>query len=219
MFSCLGRIGCLLVAVALAALAWFTQDTWMPKLRARFVAAPPPVEQAHWDPLTPEAAARGRAAMERLAEKNGPVYLNVPAGDIAAFLLDSVVRGFSAGATGAEAIVRDDRLALRAQVNVADLGGPSSLGPLSSVVNGRQQLTIRGRLEVLKPGHAQFRVDGIELGELKLPGAMIPRLISRVGVKDKDVAIAEDAIPVRVPRTLGDVRLGKGRVTLYKNVP
>jgi hypothetical protein len=38
-------------------------------------------------------------------------------------------------------------------------------------------------------------------------------------MKGRDGSIAADALPVRVPSTLGDVRVGKGRITLYKNVP
>jgi hypothetical protein len=219
MFSCLGRLGCLLVLLVAGALGWFTRDLWVPKLRARFAAAPPPVVEARWEPLTAEGAARARAALERLAEKSGPVYVNVAAGDFAAFLLDSALRGFGAGATGAEARARDDRLSLRAEVSVADLGGPKVLGPLTSVVKGRQALTVRGRLEVLKPGRAQFRVDQIAIGELTLPAAMIPKLTGRIAAKDRDSSVSPDAIPLRVPRTLGDVRVGKGRMTLYKNLP
>jgi hypothetical protein len=219
MFSFLSKLGCLFVVLVFAALAWLTQDAWLPKVRARFTAAPPAVEEAKWEPLTAEGAARGRAAFEQLTEKNGPVYLNVSAGDFASFVLDSVMHGFGKGATGAEAIVRDDRLYLRAEVNVSDFGGPNALGPLSGMVNGRQELTVGGRLEVLKPGHAQFRVDEIAIGALKLPGAVIPKLITRIAMKERDGTIVTDAFPVRVPRTLGDVRVGKGRVTLYKNVP
>jgi hypothetical protein len=219
MFSCLGKLGCLVVVLALAALAWLTQDAWLPKLRARLATAPPAVAEAKWEPLTAEGAARGRAAFEKLTEKSGPVYLNVSAGDFASFVLDSVVHGFGKGAAGVEAIVRDDRLYLRAEVNVSDFAGPNALGPLSGVVYGRQELTVRGRFEVLKPGHAQFRVDEISIGELKLPGALIPKLIARIAMNERGGTIAADALPVRVPRTLGDVRVGKGHVTLYKNVP
>src|ERR1019366_1207540 len=113
MFSCLGKLVLVVLVLALAAFAWLTQDAWLPKVRARFVAAPPAVAEAKWEPLTAEGAARGRAAFEKLTEKNGPVYLNVAVGDFASFVLDSVVHGLGNGAAGAEAIVRDDRLYLR----------------------------------------------------------------------------------------------------------
>ena len=219
MFSCLLKVAGLVLLLLLGTLGWFTRDAWGPKLRARLAAAPPPVVESRWEPLTAEGAARGRAAFAKLTERNGAVYVNVAAGDFAAFVLDSALRGFSPSAAGAEALARDDRLSLRAQVSVADLGGPATLGPLSGVIDGKQQLTVRGRFEVLRPGHAQFRVDGIVLKELTLPSALIPKLVARIASRNRDPALAADAIPVRVPITLGAVRVGKGRVTLYKNVP
>ncbi|HVT40233.1 MAG TPA: hypothetical protein VHE78_14425 [Gemmatimonadaceae bacterium] len=219
MFSCLGRLGCLVVLAVIAVAAWFTRDYWYPRVRERFVSTPPAASAAQWEPLSPEGAARGRAAFESLRSKNGPVFVNLGAGDFASFVLDEAVHGMSPDAANAEALARDDHLYLRAQVSVADLGGPKTLGPLSGMLEGKQQLTVRGRVEVLKPGRAQFRVDEVSLNELKLPSALIPRLISRVGVNDRDSTIADDAIPVRIARELADVRVAKGRVTLYKNVP
>jgi hypothetical protein len=209
----------LLLAAVLCAVAWFTHDAWYPKLRARLGAAPPPVAAARWEPLTAAGAARGRASFDSLLRKNGPVFVNLTAGDFASFALDEAVHGFSPAATQAEAMARDDRLYLRAQVSVADLGGPQTLGPLSGLVEGKQELTLRGRVEVLSPGRAQFRIDEVAIGDLKLPSAMIAKLVARVAVKDRDSTVAADAIPVRVVRELADVRIGKGRVTLYKNVP
>ena len=217
MFSCLRRLGCLLIVALCAAAAWFTRDSWYPQVRARFGAAPGVSATAKWEPLTPEGAARGRVAFETLARPNGPVFVNLSAGDFASFVLDETLHRFSAAATLPEAMARDDRLYLRAQVSVADLGGPQTLGPLS--LDGKQAFTIRGRIEVLTPGRAQFRLDQVALGDLPLPSAIIERLVARVAVRGRDSTIAADAVPVRVSRDLADVRIGKGRVTLYKNAP
>ena len=219
MFSCLGRLGCLVIAALLAVAGWFTRDAWYPKVRARFVATPPTATAAQWEPLSAEGAARGRAAFESLARRNGPVFVNVSAGDFASAVLDEALHGLSPAATEAEAIVRDDHLYLRAQVSVADLGGPKTLGPLSGIVEGKQELTVRGRVEVLRAGRAQFRVDELALRELKLPSAVIARVLGRVAMQNRDASTAADAIPLSVARELGDVRMAKGRVTLYKNVP
>jgi hypothetical protein len=220
MFGCLGRLGCLIVLALAAAVGWLTQDSWLPKVRARLLSAPPvTTSSAKWEPLTAEGADRARAAVAKLSLRNGPVYVNVAAGDLAAFVLDSILHGFSPAATNAEAMARDDRLYLRAQVSVSDLGGPKTLGPLSAMLEGKQELALRGRLEVLKPGRAQFRVDEVALKELKLPVALIPRLVARIGMSGRDASVAADAIPVRVPAELADVRVGRGRITLYKAVP
>ena len=48
---------------------------------------------------------------------------------------------------------------------------------------------------------------------------MIPGLVARIGTRGRDSTVADNAIPVRVPAELADLRVGKGRVTLYKAVP
>jgi hypothetical protein len=231
MFGCLGRIGCLIIVAVVGAIAWFTQDAWLPRVRAEFTTSAPSAKRGPtsgnsgaaadpgWTLLSADGAERGREAVAKLNQKNGPSYVNVGAADLAAFVLDSVLHGFSASATGAEAIARDDRLYLRAQVSAADLGGPKTLGPLSGLVQGKQELTIGGRLEVVSPGQAQFRVEEVSVGELKLPTAIIPKLIERATIKHRDPSVPSNAIPVQVPSTLADVRVSKGHITLYKTTP
>jgi len=224
MFGCLGRLGCLIVALALVAAAWFTRDMWEPKVRAGVSAvmhsAPAAtVVASTWEPLTNAGAARGRSAVASLSQQNGPVYVNISAADLASFALDSVMHGITGRATGVQAMARDDRIYLRGETTVGELGGTSSLGPLSAMFSGKQQLTVRGRLEVLKPGLGQFRVDEIEVGEVKLPGALIPQLIGRYDSSKRDALVASNAIAVPLPRDIADIRVGKGRVTLYKSVP
>ncbi len=173
-----------------------------------------------WEPLTPEGAARARLAVGRLSSKNGPVYIDVAAGDLAAYAFDVALRGMTHDSAGAEALARDDHLYLRANVDYK--GNPvdaKSLGPLNSMLSGKQEITVRGRLEVLSPGHAQFRVDEIALKDLKLPAPIIESIVARIDTKDRDAKTAKDAIPVRVPPELADVRVTHGHVVLYKTVP
>jgi len=221
MFGCIGRLGCLLVLAIAGAVGWFTHDAWYPKLRARLGAAPPHAvaAAAKWEPLTAEGAARARLAVGRLSSKDGPVYVDVAAGDLAAYALQPALRQLNADSTGAAAMVHDDRLSVRAVVNVADLVDAKSLGPLSSMIGGRQELTVRGRLEVVSAGHAQFRVDQIAIKELQLPSALIEKIVSRIDAKDRAANTPADAIRVHVPRELADVRATKGHVVLYKSVP
>ncbi len=220
MFGCIGRLGCLLVIAVVGAIGWFTHDWWWPKVRAQFVTAPPAATAtAKWESLTPEGADRARRAVEQLSQRNGPVFVNIASGDLAAFVLDSVLHGFSPAATDAHVLARDEHLYLKAQVSVADLGGAKALGPLASMVSGKQEMTVRGKLEVLRPGRAQFVVDEISLGELKLPSAAIPQIVGRIAVAQRDSTISPSAIPVHVPKELADVRVAKGKVTLYKTVP
>ena len=221
MFGCIGRLGCLLVLAAAAAIGWFTRDSWYPKLRARIGATPPVVvaAEAKWEPLTPEGSARARLAVGKLSSRDGPVYVDVAAGDLAAYALEPSLRLLSRDSAGAEALARDDHLYVRAMVNVADLVDAKSLGPLTSMIGGRQEVTVRGRLEVVSPGHAQFLVDQVALKDLQLPAALVDEIVARIRPNDRNAATPKDAIPVSVPRELADVRVAKGHVVLYKSVP
>ncbi|HEV8410986.1 MAG TPA: hypothetical protein VGQ30_10775 [Gemmatimonadaceae bacterium] len=221
MFGCLGRLGCLLIIAICAAAAWFTHDSWYPKLRARLGGPGVTVSASSpkWEPLTPEGSARARLAVAKLSQKNGPVYVDVAAGDLAAYALDPALRELSRDSVSAEALARDDRLSVRAMVNVADLADAKALGPLGSMLHGRQEITVRGKLEIVSPGHAQFRVDRISLKDLDLPGPLVENIIGRVRTSERTASTPKDAIPVRVPTELADVRVAKGHVVLYKSVP
>ena len=227
MFGCIWRLGCLLVLAACAAVGWFTRDSWYPQLRHRLhlpplAASAPAVAAApaaKWEPLTADGAARARAAIATLSNRSGRVYADVGAGDFAAYTIGSAIRELSHDSTGAEALARDEHLYVRAMVNVADLADATALGPLGTMLTGKQEVTVRGKLEVISTGHAQFIVDQIAFKELQLPTALIEKIVSRVDARERTASMPKNAIPVTIPRELADVRVAKGHVVLYKSVP
>ena len=227
MFGCIWRVGCLLLLAACAVVGWFTRDSWYPQVRKRLhlpatavsapaVATPAP---AKWEPLTREGAARARDAISALQSRSGRVYVDVAAGDLAAYAIGPAIRELSHDSTGAEALARDERLYVRAMVDVADLADATALGPLSTMLTGRQEVTVRGRLEVIGTGRAEFIVDEIAFKELQLPSPLIDKIVSRLQVKGRSAGMPKNAIPVSIPRELADVRIAKGHVVLYKSVP
>jgi hypothetical protein len=227
MFGCIWRLGCLLVLAVCAAFAWFTRDSWYPEVRHRLHLAPPAATApavasapaAKWEPLTPEGAARVKAAITTLRSRSGRVYVDVAAGDLAAYAIGPAIRELSHDSTGAEALARDEHLYVRAMVNVADLADATALGPLASMLNGRQEVTVRGRLEVIGTGRAEFVVDQIAFKELQLPSPLIEKIVSRLQVKGRTAGMPKNAIPIAIPRELADLRVAKGHVVLYKSVP
>lgn len=220
MLGCLMRGAVAVVLVAACAVGWFTRDVWVPRVRARLGSTPAVTASALWTRVTPAGAAKVRAALQGLRSPNGPVYLNVDPADLAAFALDSALLAISSSdARRVEAMARDDRLYLRTTVRVSDLGDAKALGPLVGVLEGPQELEIRGRLEVIKPGLAQFRVDQVRLRDITIPSAAIAKIIARLQLPKRDPALAADALPVQLPREVADVRVGKGRITLYKSLP
>jgi hypothetical protein len=57
------------------------------------------------------------------------------------------------------------------------------------------------------------------LKELQLPEALIEEIVGHVRKQDRTATTPKNAIPVRVPPELADVRIAKGHVVLYKTVP
>ncbi|HET7458091.1 MAG TPA: hypothetical protein VFJ74_10575 [Gemmatimonadaceae bacterium] len=216
--GCLRRIGCiLLVLVALAAAAWFTRDRWLhrgPTLGPRN----PNAVGVEWEPLTPEGAERARTAVASLGQRSGPVYANTRAGDLAAYLFTGLQRQLPPSAQDIRAAVIGDRLYVKALVNLTDFGGAKVLGPLAGFLSERDTVTFGGNFELLRQGLAQFHVREIKLRQLSLPEKAIPRLLAQIRRGARPEGVADDALPLVVPSYIGDVRVGQGRVTLYKNV-
>ena len=218
MFGCLGRLGCLALVAVIAVGGWFTRPYWYPRVRSMVVATPP-ADTIAWTPITPEAAAVGTRAAERLAAKNGPVYASLTAAEFVAWQLTPAMKILGSAAAKPEASVQGEVLLVRASVAVSELGDPKSLGPLASMLDGRQPVLIGGRLSMLKPGLLGFQVTQMTVNELRLPSALIDRIVRRIAVKQRTDSLAPDVIAIPVPEVVADVRISKGKIVLYKAVP
>jgi hypothetical protein len=65
---------------------------------------------------------------------------------------------------------------------------------------------------------AEYRVETARIGDLPIPQAMIPKLLARVSRAEREAGVAPNGVPFDVPAYVADVRVARGRVTLYKNV-
>ena len=220
MGGCFKSIGCLVVALAIAAGAWFTRDYWTPFLHRITQPAPsaPAPGAGAWQPATPAGAARARAIVERLASRNGPVYGNVEAGDLTAFIFQQLSHQLPPSARDVEAMVSGDQLLVRCTMNPGDLGDLSALGPLAKVLGSREPVQFSGTLDIVKLGLAEYRVQSFRIHDLSLPHAMMPRLIKSYSKGARPAGIADDALPLITPVHIGDVRIKNGQITLYKVV-
>jgi hypothetical protein len=214
--GCIARLGCLVVLAILAVCAWLTRDRWMTKVTGTApVVATAPV----WEPLSPEARARGKRTIESLQSASGPVFANLSAGEIASYVFQTVGHTLPASADSVEAAVIGDALYVRAIVPMKDLAGSGVLGPLGSLLNDREKITIGGSFRVVRPGLSEFQVREIKLRDFKVPSGAIPRLLQQISKGNRPEGIAADALPVPTPRTLADVRIANHKVTLYKTTP
>ena len=224
MFGCLRKLGCLAVLLVAGAL-YLGRDWWWPSVRERMRAEPVEVGRAGsatggWQSLDQDKAVRGERAVRALSAARGPVYVNLEAGELASYTFLSLTDKLPFPVDGAQAAVIGDRVYVRSPVSLRDLGG--ALGSVGSLLPDRDTLRLGGTFEVVRPGLAQFRVRDVQVGSVPVPLAVVPRLLRSVGGgsrRGRASGVAEDAIAIPIPRYIGDVRVARGRITLYKSTP
>src|SRR5438128_2448599 len=63
----------------------------------------------------------------------------------------------------------------------------------------------------------ELNVQGLTVQGLSIPSAMIPTLIKQIS-RDRPAGVSENALPLPIPRSVGDIRVANGKVTLYKSL-
>jgi hypothetical protein len=218
--GCLRGIGCLVLALLIAAAAWWYRADWLPLLHkgsaANGVLAS--ASTIEWQPVTTEGAARARETVEKLGTRSGPVFTNLQPGDLTAYVLQELSKQLPPSATGFEAAVIDRELWVRARVRLSDFGGSTELGPLGGILGDAEPVVFGGTLAIVNPGLAVFSVKELRVRDTSLPSPMIPRLLRRVEHGTRPPGLADDALPMLVPDYIADVRIENGKITLYKTI-
>ena len=216
--GCLRRAGCVVVVLAIVAGLWLTQNKWM-RIVKRSDSAPEVSADRVWQPLSPQAAARGKQALDGLASPRGPVYVNLSANEIASYVVQAAGGAFPASADSVEAAVIGDVLYVRAIVPTKDIARSGALGPLAGLLNAREKVSLGGSFRVVRPGLSEFKLRDVKLRDFSVPRGAIPRLVQQITKGKQTPGIANDALAVPTPASLADVRIANGRVTLYKATP
>ena len=229
--GCIRNLGCLIVLAILVAVGWLYRERWMPsdwglggggrggeEREAATGPAGTTAAGSEWEPLTAAGAARTRAAVDRLARRSGPVFANLQPADAASYILEEISAQLLPSAENVAASVIGDRLFVRADVKLSEFGGSGVLGPLASVLGDDETIQFGGTVDVIRPGLAEYRVRTIKVRDLSVPSAAIPRIMRRVRPDSLSEVLAADAVPVQLPPHIGDIRIGNGKVTLYKAV-
>jgi hypothetical protein len=211
--GCIARLGCLVLLACLAVAGWLTRDRWMHKLTGgSATVSTAPV----WQPLSPAAGARGKRAIDDLSNSSGPVFKNLTASEVASYVFQTVARTIPASADSAEAAVIGDALYVRAVLPMREIAGSGVLGPLAGLMNDRERLQLGGTFHVIRPGLSEFEVREVKLRDFTVPSGAIPRLLQQISRGNRPEGVAANALPVTTPRSLADVRIANGQVTLYK---
>lgn len=214
MFSCLGRLGCLLFLVIAGALAFLMRDRWMPRVLGRGEPAP-----VAWESVREPGAQKAGDAVASLGNRGGPAYVTVSAAELAALMVRSTGHRLPPELDSVEAAIDGETVRVRALVAIDDLRGLDALGPLARVLDRQERIEFTGTLGVLRPGLGEFRVSSVKIADLLLPRAAIPKLLARLDKSVRPEGVSPDGIAITIPEYIGDVRMANGQVTLYRRTP
>jgi hypothetical protein len=222
--GCLRNVGCLTIVVLALAAGYLFRDRWSGVLGSGMLGgrasdvAPAATAEGSWTPLTDDGATRARTAIKSLGARSGPVFVTLEAAEVASYILAELTRQLPPSADSIEATGRGDRLYLRTSVRLDELGGKNVLGPLAGLLGDRERMEFGGTFDVVRPGLAQFRLRELKLRELSVPGALIPRIVREIRRGAVPEGVSADGLPLEIPPYIGDVRVSRGRVVLYKTV-
>lgn len=215
MFSCLGRLGCLFLILVAGALAWMLRDRWV----SRVPGLAEDRSTVTWESVTDTGAREARAAVGALARSGGPAYTTLSAAELASLMVAGTTYRFPEALDSVRAAVDGDLVRLGARVQLDAVRGLDALGPLGGILDKRERIELTGTLSVVREGLGQFRVAAVQVGDFQLPRAAIPRLLDRLDRRQRPDGIAPDGIAIDIPDYVGDVRVGQGKVTLYRRTP
>lgn len=176
-------------------------------------------------------------ALASLERPTGPAYVTLGAGDLAGFLADGLKQLLPQSANGAQVAIVDDMVRVRAAIPLRELGSGALPGLLNAILNDRNNdrksstsvgsrisdrdtVELAGTLEVIHPGLGQFRVRELRIQSVTVP----PRLIAPIlgALRKNNLAsdsTSSDAVSIVMPKSVADVRISRGHITLYKAVP
>lgn len=224
MFGCFRRLGCLVLLLIVGVIAWFNRGKLEEIYRRYAGDRISPSSGAvstvgGWEPLTGDKATRGKTRVESLSRQSGPVFANLTPGEAASYIFLEVAKQLPSSSQDISASVNGDRLYVRANVELKDFGGASVLGPLAGMLGTRDTVQLGGQIHVLRPGVGEFEVEDLRIGSFPIPSALIPKLIRRMRKGTIPDGIASNALPMKLPAYIGDVRIANGRIVVYKNLP
>jgi hypothetical protein len=136
-----------------------------------------------------------------------------------AFLVAPFREQLPPSARAAQIAVSDGRVYVKADVPLGDLGAGSALASLVGALDRRDTVIIGGRFEVVDGPNAQFLIEEVVLGEFSVPRPLVPRLIATMRRGRMPEWVAPHGYPVTLPASVGDVRVGDDRITVYRADP
>ena len=145
--------------------------------------------------------------------------MSLSAPEVAAVLREGLGTVFPASASAAQVAIDGDQLRLRSVVPLRELGGDAIPSLVGGLITDKDTVEIAGILEVVRPGVGQFRVRELHVRRIDIPPRLIPPLMRSLRSRQMNAdALADDAVGLPLPKTIADVRVARGKLTLYKSV-
>lgn len=175
---------------------------------------------------------RARVAHEKLdalAKRTGPAFATFDAQEVADVLSPAFIRVLPRSASQSALAIVGDELKLRSVVELREFAGSSALGTLlGGAFGGRDTLRVSGTLDSPTPGVVQFHLRDLELKGISIPSALIPTIVRTLRAQSRAFdggrtvhidSLPPDALLVKMPASVADVRVHNNRITLYRAVP
>ncbi|MDH3496394.1 MAG: hypothetical protein OER21_06505 [Gemmatimonadota bacterium] len=204
-------IGCLTV-VAVGAVVGYQYRAPLGRQVTRFLGRMPGItaDTARAIGVPGPAALRSARAKEaRLARADGPGSVVLTAEEMAAVIVDGLAPAVRLALDSLRVELTRDRFALLAAVRTDGLGR-ELLGPLSGVVAEREPLRMAGPAAVATDGIVAWRPDEVAIRAFPFPASLVSRMVDRL------TGGTDGVIPIRVPTTVGEIRIAAEGVTFYR---
>lgn len=160
---------------------------------------------------TPSPRALQAAEQKELAiaRRDGPAYVTLTAEEMASLVESRLDPAARAALDSIVVTLDDDRFMLEGAIRI-DLFSRDLLGPFAEMLGSRQPIRVAGPGSVRAPGQLAWGVDEFVIRSFPFPQSAIPRLA------DKLTGRSDGAFIIRVPETVGDVRVRRDGVTFYR---
>ncbi len=208
----LAGVGCLVVLLAAAVAGYLYRDRLAHLWRSvRGVREPPPIVY-----VMPAAggAAHADTALRDLARRGGPGYVDVAPADLAA-LIDRELARVRRRVFDSVAVALDSpRVLVKGRLDVSAIP-QRLLGPLADGLGRYEPVTAGGVLAAAPDGGLRWTLDKLMIRAFPFPRSVIPAVVRSFGVADAK----DGAVPIPLPVPVGDVRVSRAGVRLYRAGP
>ena len=207
--GCLRRLGCLVILLAAVVAGFLYRDrivaVWH---RIRGVPAAAPVAYAT---PAPGAARKGEAALELLARRGGPAYVDLTATELASLVEEQLEGPGGRVLDSVGVALGDGHVEVRGSLDVSALPR-RLLGPLAEGLGRREPVLVGGVLAARPDGRVVWTIDELRIRDFPFPRAVIPAILHAMNLTDgKDAGV-----PIPFSEGVGDVRVSPAGIRLYR---